>query len=129
MTAQAITKEDPVNDNLVQAFAEKLGIAAKSIKIYGEPIERDGTTVIPVSKVSYAFGGGFGKQKGEEGGGGGGALTTSPVGYIEIKNGATKFRQIIDLTTLIPLVATSSLALLTVFWGIGKLVQFSKKRG
>jgi uncharacterized spore protein YtfJ len=128
MTTQAITKEEfPANDNLVQSIAEKLGIAAKSIKIYDEPIERGGTTIIPVSKISYGFGGGSGKQKEQEGSGGGGGLTTSPVGYIEIKNGETKFRQIIDLPVLIPLITAGSLALLTVFWSVGKLLQIPKK--
>jgi uncharacterized spore protein YtfJ len=128
MTTQAITKEEfPANDNLVQSIAEKLGIAAKSIKIYDEPIERGGTTIIPVSKISYGFGGGSRKQKEQKGSGGGGGLTTSPVGYIEIKNGQAKFRQIIDLPILIPLITAGSLALLTVFWGVGKLLQISKK--
>lgn len=130
MTIQAITKEEvPTNENFVRSIAEKLGIDAKSIKIFGEPIDRDSTTIIPVSKISYAFGGGFGEEKEQKGGGGGGGLSSSPVGYIEIKNGESKFRQILELPILIPLIATGSLALLTVFWGIGKLINHSKKGG
>jgi hypothetical protein len=53
---------------------------------------------------------------------------TSPVGYIEIKNGQTKFRQIMDSTALISLVIASSLVALTVFWGIGKLVRDANEK-
>jgi uncharacterized spore protein YtfJ len=116
-------------ENFLAELPEKLSLAARSIKIYGEPIERAQMTVVPVSKISYIFGGGFGRQKNQDGGGGGGSLTTSPVGYIEIKNGATRFYRIIDLQRLIPLVTVGSLALLTAFWGVGKLIKISKKGG
>lgn len=116
------------NGNLVQKLAERLGIAANSVKIFAEPIEYDGGIIVPVSKISYGFGGGFGKQTDQEGGGGGGGLTTSPAGYIEIKNGETKFRPIIDLQMLIPVITAGCLGLLTVFWGIGKLIRSSRQR-
>jgi uncharacterized spore protein YtfJ len=119
---------DSTGENFLKELPEQLGFAARSIKIYGEPIERAETTVIPVSNISYVFGGGFGGQKNQAGGGGGGgSLTTSPVGYIEIKNGVTKFHRIIDLQRLIPLIAAGSLTLLTVFWSVGKLIKISKK--
>lgn len=136
MSKQAVIQQKTKNgtnqeilekEGIVQQIAEKLGVAAKSIKVYGEPIESDGITIVPVSKVSYGFGGGMGKQKEQAGSGGGGGLKTSPVGYIEIKNGETKFRQIIDLTMLAPLIASSSLALLTLIWGIRKLIRNSNK--
>ena len=99
--------------NFVERLAEKLGMAANSATIYGEPVEREGVTVIPVSKASYGFGGGEGngtEGKGA-GSGGGGGLALTPVGYIEIKDGATKFRSIRDPQTAVKIVAISSLAL------------------
>lgn len=137
MNAKAVSKKieeispelrEPKAKNFLKELPEKLGFTAKSISVYGAPVERGDLTVIPVSKISYGFGGGFGKQKGEEGGGGGGGLITAPVGYIEIKNGEARFRRIVDFSTIAPLIATGSIALLTVVWGIGKLVKISKKR-
>ena len=74
--------------------------------VFGEPIERDGITVIPVARVRWGFGGGAGSAPiavgsgpGVEGSmaptaangmqpgsgqGGGGAVTTDPIGWLEI---------------------------------------------
>lgn len=46
--------------------------------VYGEPVVRGDTTVIPVASVAVAFGGGEGRKDQQEGGGGGGALRMSP---------------------------------------------------
>ena len=137
MSKQAVATQEITNgtnkklieqEDLVQKIADKLGVAARSIKVYGKPIERDEMTVIPISKVSYGFGGGKGKQKEQEGSGGGGGLQTSPVGYIEMKDGKTKFRPIIDLSMLAPLLASGSLVLFTLFWGVRKLIRNKKDK-
>lgn len=100
--------------NIVQQLAEKLGIAANSATIYGEPVERDGITVIPVSKAMYGFGGGSGAgAKGAEegsGSGGGGGMVLTPVGYIEIKDGTSRFRSIPDPQRVVKIVAIGCLA-------------------
>lgn len=113
-------------NSIIERLADQVGLTANTKYIYGEPIERVGVTVIPVAKAAYAFGGGGGKKDNEGGSGGGGAVALTPVGYIEIKNGETRFRQIVDLAMLLPLITVSSLALLTVFWGIGKLLRNPK---
>lgn len=137
MSAQAVTSEERLvtgngktsdREDLVQRLADKLGIAAQSIKVYGEPIEHDGALVVPISKVSYGFGGGKGQQKEQEGSGGGGGLRTSPVGFIEIKNGESRFHPIFDLSMLAPLIATGSFALLTLFWGVRRLIPKSRHK-
>lgn len=102
--------------NFVERIAEKLGIAANSSTIYGEPVERAGIAVIPVAKAMYGFGGGTGagtKADGSDSGsGGGGGMVLQPVGYIEIKEGNTRFRTIRDPQTVVKIVAIGSLALL-----------------
>lgn len=76
-------------------LAERLGVAAKAIEIYGAPVERDGVTVVPVARARWGLGGGVGAGRGERGGfGGGGGVQVEPAGYIEIKDGATRFRPI-----------------------------------
>lgn len=92
--------------SFVQQLAERLGIAAQATTIYGEPVERGDVTIIPVAKIKYGFGGGSGTNKtGEEGSGGGGGVSVTPTGYIEIKEGNTRFRKIRDPQTLISALA------------------------
>jgi uncharacterized spore protein YtfJ len=63
--------------NLVQQIAETIkSLGVKSA--YGDPIEVDGTTVVPVAIVGFGFGAGGGPDDQGEGGGGGGY--TVPVG-------------------------------------------------
>lgn len=109
-------------NSFIERLAHQLGITANAKYIYAEPIEGNGVTIVPVAKAAYGFGGGSGKKEGQEGSGGGGGVTVAPVGYLEIKDGETKFRQIIDPATMLPLAAAGSLALLAIFWGISKLM-------
>ena len=62
--------------SLPQQLAESIksfGVNA----VYGEPIDVEGTTVVPVALLAYGFGGG---GDGEGGGGGGGGGYTLPIG-------------------------------------------------
>jgi uncharacterized spore protein YtfJ len=81
-------------DRFIGTMAEKLGAVAKAATVFGEPVERDGITVIPVAKARWGFGGGAGQRKDEEGAGGGGGVQVTPVGFIEIKNHEANFRPI-----------------------------------
>ncbi|HEX8958597.1 MAG TPA: spore germination protein GerW family protein [Solirubrobacterales bacterium] len=49
-------------------------------RVYGEPYEGDGVTVIPAAVVRGGSGGGSGRSEDGEGGGGGFGLTARPVG-------------------------------------------------
>jgi uncharacterized spore protein YtfJ len=101
-------------DGFVERMAERVGGKASVRSVFGDPIERDGFTIIPVARVRWGFGGGGGTGPvavgpGREGGspfseatapaagsgpstgtGGGGGVTADPVGYLEIgPDGAT----------------------------------------
>jgi len=103
------------SSSFVERIAEKLSSAANATRIYGEPVERSGVTVIPVAKAAYGFGGGAGKKTGDEGSGGGGGIALTPIGYIEMKEGTTKFHSIRDPQTLLKIIAISGVVtLLTV---------------
>ena len=83
-------------DRLLPLLAERLGGAASAKAVFGQPVERDGVTIVPVAKVRYGFGGGCGSgpnRKGAGEGGGGGAVS-SPVGFIEIRGDEARFRPI-----------------------------------
>jgi uncharacterized spore protein YtfJ len=87
--------EERFGPGIGEMIAEKLGASARADVVYGEPVERDGVTVIPVARIKTRFGFGFGldSRKDGRGGGGGGAVHTDPVGYIEIADGKTRFRR------------------------------------
>ena len=47
-------------DGFVERIAERIGAQATVKAVFGDPIERDGITIIPVAKVRWGFGGGAG---------------------------------------------------------------------
>ncbi|HVR96374.1 MAG TPA: spore germination protein GerW family protein [Thermoanaerobaculia bacterium] len=95
-TAGLESAEGPTS--LFSRLADRLGVAAKATTVFGEAVERDGVTVIPVAKARWGLGAGGGHQRPgtREGIGGGGGVIVAPVGYIEIKDGTSRFRQIWD---------------------------------
>lgn len=113
------------NTTMVERLAEKFGISANTSRIYGEPVERDGVTVIPVSKAAYGFGGGAGIKAGEEGSGGGGGMSLTPIGYIEMKGGETRFRSIRDPKTAMKIVTVGGVFSYLIARTISKI--FSRK--
>ena len=70
--------------------------------IIGAPIHsEDGTTIIPVSKVSFAFASGgadTGKaaQTDKFGGGAGGGVTVTPIAFLVLKEGRVQLLQLAD---------------------------------
>jgi uncharacterized spore protein YtfJ len=59
---------------------------------YGEPVELDGTTIVPVAAASYGFGAGEGAADTQsEGSGAGGGGFAWPVGAYVSRDGYTRF--------------------------------------
>lgn len=117
-----LLKRQPATEEprgLVERLAQALGAEANATNIFAPPIERDGVTVIPVAKAVYGFGGGGGRQAEDEGSGGGGGAVVTPVGYIEIAEGVTRFRPIRDPL----LVAACGAASGIVAWWLGKYLM------
>jgi uncharacterized spore protein YtfJ len=87
---------------ILERLGEKLGGKASVSAVFGEPVDREGITIIPVSRVGFGFGGGAGSRRGQgevaegAGGGGGGGVSATPVGYIEIRGGNATFQPIRD---------------------------------
>jgi uncharacterized spore protein YtfJ len=124
--------EQAAADERLGKLAERLGISASARAVFGDPVERDGVTVIPVARVRYGFGGGSGRggarrgHKGEEGGdedqygsGAGGGVQAGPVGFIELRDGQARFTRVTDRARLMALLALP-LAIL----GVGAAVVF-----
>lgn len=77
---------------MLESMAEQLSVSADVKRVYGEPVVVGDTTIIPVARVSYGFGGGFGHSEDhEEGSGGGGGVKSEPVGVVEIRPDSTRF--------------------------------------
>lgn len=91
-------RERPV-DRVLELLVERLGGRTGARTVYGDPVERDQVTVIPVARVRWMIGAGAGsggvpteggRPTEGEGSGGGGAIVGDPVGYIEVRpSGAT----------------------------------------
>ena len=79
---------------LMRSTMEKIHEMVDTNNIVGQPIVTpDGVTLIPISKVSFGFGGGggeYGKSTQGFGGGSGGGVKIDPVAFLVIKDGITR---------------------------------------
>lgn len=74
-------------------------------RVFGEPYEKDGTTVIPAAAVSGGFGGGSGTDdKGQDGGGGGFGVRARPLGAFVIKDGSATWQPAVDPARLLAVI-------------------------
>ncbi len=82
--------------DLMRSAMDKIREMVDTNTIVGQPINTpDGVTLIPISKVSFGFGGGGGDYvksvKGDKKGGGGAAgVNIDPVAFLVIKDGVTR---------------------------------------
>jgi uncharacterized spore protein YtfJ len=101
---------------------EVLGRAAEAAqvrRVFGEPIEREGLTVVPAAEVRGGAGGGQGRGPKEgsdsEGAGGGYGFTARPAGVFVIRGDQVEWRPALDLGKVIlggQLVAITALLVL-----------------
>ena len=97
-------------------------------RVFGEPYEKDGVTVIPAARVQGAAGGGGGEAPGGEGSGTGTgfAMNAKPFGVFVIKGGEVAWRPAIDVNRLaLGGQVVGIVALLT----IGSIVRKRRKAG
>jgi uncharacterized spore protein YtfJ len=102
--------------NLVAGLREAMGAR----RVFGEPVERDGVTVIPAATVIGGGGGGAGggpareaeasDQQAETGFGAGFGGVMWPAGAFEIRDGRVTWRPAIDLTRVLMLALTLAIA-------------------
>jgi uncharacterized spore protein YtfJ len=109
---------------ILQSMSERFAAGANVKQVFGEPIVSGGKTVIPVARMRYFLGGGWGggEHKGEHverplsggGGGGGGAVTASPVGALEITDAGVRFIRFYDPAQIAKVCLGGMVALLLV---------------
>ena len=111
---------------LVKSAMEKVRELSEAETIIGKQIvTADGTTIIPVSKVSFGLASGgtdIGSDKKGFGGGSGAGVTISPMAFIVVRNGETKLLQMTTTTPYQNAVGN------TVPEGVDKIIDFIDKK-
>lgn len=106
--------------SVIQELADHLERTGRAKAVFGDPVERNGVTVIPVARACWGLGGGEGKrptdQGNEQGHGGGGCVHASPIGFIEIREGQARFQRIADPFTILAATAGVAIAGLGLRW-------------
>lgn len=102
--------------DLLQRIGETLGSTATVKSVFGEPIQANGKTIVPVARVAYGFGAGFGMGRDRaltdtqgEGGGGGGGVRAWPAGALEVTDETTRFVPFVEPQRLIGIFAAGFL--------------------
>ncbi len=71
-------------------------------RVFGDPYERDGVTVIPAAVVRGGAGGGAGREDGrQEGSGAGFGLSARPAGAFVITEGTVTWQPAVDVTRIV----------------------------
>ncbi len=91
-------------------------------RVFGDPLERGGVTIVPVAAVRGGAGGGMGKkpETGEEGEGGGFGVVARPAGVYLIKDGAVSWQPAVDVNRI---VAVGVAGWVTAVWLITRAVR------
>ena len=88
------------------AFLDRVRDAITVQRVFGDPIERDGVTVIPAAFVGGGGGGGGGTQAdGNVGSGGGFGVKARPAGALVIRDGDVRWEPAVDPERRIAIVA------------------------
>ncbi len=121
--------------DLIQQIKNLVESTSDTKTVYGDPIEKNGSTIIPVSKVSYSGGGGIGKGTGKnelgddaEGEGGGYGISSSikPIGFIKMNDGKSEFEPIVDINQLLKHIFFFATIGLLIFFRF--IIKLKKKR-
>ena len=86
---------------LMGTTLDKIREMVDSDTIIGKPIQIDGITILPISKVTFGFASGgsdFGDNPQKElfGGGGGAGVTIQPVAFLVVQDGTVRTVQLAD---------------------------------
>jgi uncharacterized spore protein YtfJ len=85
-------------------------------RVYAEPVERAGITLVAAAAIAGGGGGGSGTEEetGKEGSGGGFGVGAKPVGAYVIKDGRVSWRPALDINRLITVLGAVAVAALVV---------------
>lgn len=81
-------------------------------RVFGDPYEKDGVTVIPAAKVQGGGGGGGGESPGGQGKGEGAGfgLSARPAGAYVVRNGDVMWQPAVDMNRLVAVAGAVAIA-------------------
>ena len=85
----------------IQQLIESAKDVATAKRVYGDPYEKNGLTVIPAVAVRGGGGGGLGESGEEHGGGGGFGMTARPCGAWVIEDGTATWKPAVDVNRIV----------------------------
>jgi uncharacterized spore protein YtfJ len=95
-------------DQLVATVREAITVR----RVYGEPYEKNGVTVIAAARVSGGAGGGGGHdEQGQEGEGGGFGVQARPAGAYVIKGDQVRWMPAVDVNRVMSVLGVVAVAL------------------
>jgi uncharacterized spore protein YtfJ len=125
-----VQPERAYSEQYAEAFEQlydKMAGTANAAVAFATPQKHDDLTVIPVASVGWKFGSGTGTRRAKEqreaqrGMGVGGAMSVSPVGFIEVKEGTARFRPIFTPDAIMKMLIVAGLIALGMIRGLGSL--------
>ena len=112
--------QTPATGSVEQVLGQ-LTSSARVEAVFGQPIEREGATVIPCAEIAIGLGMGTGSgpmdEKGQptgSGGGGGGGGRGRPIAVVIMTKDGVRVEPVLDLTKVI--LATFSTGAFMLFW-------------
>ncbi|HEX5165399.1 MAG TPA: spore germination protein GerW family protein [Thermomicrobiales bacterium] len=70
-------------------------------RVFGEPFEKDGVTIIPAAKIGGGAGAGSGDGEDGAGSGGGFGLSAKPAGAYVVRDGDVRWEPAIDVNRIV----------------------------
>jgi uncharacterized spore protein YtfJ len=93
-------------------------------RVFAEPHEAYGVTIIPAATIIGGFGGGAGRadrgERDEEGEGGGFGLVARPVGALVLQSGTVRWKPAVDVTRI---VMASAAVVVTYLWTRARIMR------
>jgi len=141
MSTQIDVQSDRANSELynevLEQLYDKIESSAKADVVFASPQKHEGLTIIPVASVGWRFGSGTGtsrprkQREAQRGMGIGGTMSVSPVGFIEVKEGAAKFKPIVAFDSLVKMQLVVGLIAFGVVSLLGRrrMMNERKRRG
>jgi uncharacterized spore protein YtfJ len=85
----------------VSEFIDSARDAMTVKRVFGEPFEKDGVTIIPAAKIGGGAGAGGDDSKEGSGGGGGFGLSATPAGAYVVRDGDVRWEPAIDVNRIV----------------------------
>jgi len=87
----------PSVSDVMQATQDSMTVR----RVFGDPVEREGVTVIPVASISGGGGGGEGTEDQQQGSGAGFGVRARPVGAYVLHRDEVQWKPAVDIMRLV----------------------------